>query len=176
MRSASEEQARHHTAACRDAMQAHQPNHLQLWAIWADWGIPLCFGRNPRHLSSALALLHHPTIRSGCLLRYHLGCLAPHIRDSPDHPSHPKEEITFILLSLLIISFQFVAHQEPGYFVTADGRKWVKHQVQQINPGIISTLSLSQIVQLSLIFFHLFPLSLRTVNWQFRQSRCSQRD
>lgn len=61
---------------------------------------------NPRHLPPALALLQHPTIKLGYLLRYHLGSLAPCIRDSPNHSSHPKEEITFILLSLLVISFQ----------------------------------------------------------------------
>lgn len=64
--------------------------------------------RDPRQPPPALALLQHPTTKPGCLLRHHLGWVAPRVRDgaSPNHPSYPKEEITFILLFLLIISFQ----------------------------------------------------------------------
>lgn len=122
--------------------------------------------RDPRHLPPALALLQHLTTKPECLLRHHLGWLAPRVGDgaSPNHPSYPKEEIKFIFSGLCsLAAFWLPMEGNSSSIKCCRSTRCV--------PGRISTLPLSQKVQLSLIFFHLFPLSLRTVNWQFIQSR-----
>lgn len=172
MKSVGEEQARCHAAAWRDDAWAHPLSHPQLWAIWADWGIP----PHPGELQGTYHQLWLCSSTQPPSQDAYWGTTwgsRPHmLRDgaSPNHLSYPKEEITFISLSLLIISSQVWGPSGPWML---SGCLW-KEKVQVPNAVARPVVSWGGFLlfpsprksSCPWSFFHLPPLSLRTAKWQ----------